>query len=208
MSLNNKLGILFSVLAIGAVPAYYAFARASNSSRSANLIALNSPSNNSQNTNALPSTIIAKNSGAITLESGTTRVLLADVSPTNPAIGSIVAEVKAMPPNQRLFLVLRGLRADKPPGTLYHLFLDLPEGAAPDIKTPPPQLAGNLNFFNFVNDDAKAFRSFDITSLSHDLLNRGLLTRETSLTIVPAHPPEEGATPVIGRIEILVQPRS
>lgn len=38
----------------------------------------------------------------------------------------------AMDPQRRLFLVLRQLKADLQPGTLYNVFLAFPDGLAPE----------------------------------------------------------------------------
>lgn len=104
---------------------------------------------------------------------------------------------------KRLFLVLRGLEAKTPPGVLYHLYLDLPEGVRP--AKDDPRHIGSVNFFNAGYGPKDAFRSFDVTDLTRTLAAKRLLTAQTTVTILPLRAPEAGASPVIGRIELIEQ---
>jgi hypothetical protein len=160
-----------------------------------------------------PYTIVAQTSGPIVLGNGATRVPLLDAAPATSSEGGLAALLKRTRPKQQLFLLLRDLSAAAAPGTLYHIFLNLPEDHTLSLSTREPHLVGNLNFFNFVrtsNEDPGAikqevFCSYDITPVARKLGKRGLLTRETTVTIVPDNSPEAGSEPVIGRLEIVAR---
>ena len=119
--------------------------------------------------------------------------------------------VKALPKDKRLSLIVKNLQADLPPGVLYQLYLELPEGAKGDKRTP--HLVGTINFFDAVrHGDAHAkkpkkgpdrFFQFDITNLARTLHARNLLTATPTLTIAPAGAPAEKANPVIGEILVV-----
>jgi len=156
--------------------------------------------------------LIAQTTAEIVLENSPVRASLSDASsPDAPGV-SLAAELKALEPGQRLFLVLQDLHAHTAPGTLFHLFLDLPEDATPNLKAGDPHLVGNFNFYNAVTPASgassphhRAFRSYDITSLLQKLQRQAPLSREATVTIIPGHAIEPGSHPAIGRIEIVLQ---
>jgi len=107
---------------------------------------------------------------------------------------------------RRLYLVLRDLRTDEPPGVLYDLYLDLPAGGQP--RENDPHYVGSFNFYNaaasFAPADAR-FQSFDISDVARALRARGKLTDPTTITVVAGGTPDAAARPVIGRVELVVQ---
>ena len=107
---------------------------------------------------------------------------------------------------RRLYLVLRDLRTDEPPGVLYDLYLDLPAGGRP--RENDPHYVGSFNFYNaaasFAPADAR-FQSFDISDVARALRARGKLTDRTTITVFAGGTPDAGARPVIGRVELVVQ---
>ena len=162
----------------------------------------------------LPAPIpIAQSKAEIILADSPTRVALSDTSSPDAPKVSLAAELETLEPGQRLSLILRDLHADAAPGTLFHLFLDLPEGVTPDLKARDPHLVGNFNFFNSVKPssgspstaDRKSFRSYDITSPLQKLQQSARLPGETTVTIIPSHAIAPNSRPVIGRIEIVLQ---
>ena len=138
----------------------------------------------------------------------TTEVQLG-ASPTRVALPGIdgpalLHRAQAASGRHRLLLVIRDVRAEVPPGVLYHLYLDLPAG-----KTAAPRDAhhvGSLNFYD-ANRAAGAglLHSFDITDVVMRLAAARMLTSETTLTIASDGPVSEGTRPVIGRMEIIEQ---
>ena len=157
-------------------------------------------------------TLIAQTKAEIVLGDSPVRVTLA-APPSERTPRSLASLVEALAPNQRLFLMLHGMRADAAPGALFHIFLDSPAGSAPDPKSRDPRRVGSLNFFNFVKyagesaeKPARDFsRSYDITSLVRSLHRNAQLTPETTITIVPSHLLAPGSRPVIRRIEIVIE---
>ncbi len=104
-----------------------------------------------------------------------------------------------------LHVVIRGLRAEEPPGVLYHAYLDLPEGTEP--ANDDARHIGIINFFAATppapDDPERASHTFDITEAVHALAAKGMLADETSITIRPAGTPAAKAS--IRRIEIVEQ---
>jgi hypothetical protein len=115
------------------------------------------------------------------------------------------ARLETLASNHGLHLVLYDVRAESPPGTLYHLYLDLPVGAVPEPNDP--HHIGSVNFYDAMRDRGPSTlgRSYDITAAVRKLKDAKMLPEETSVTIVTSRPPEAGARPVIGRIQIVEQ---
>ena len=111
--------------------------------------------------------------------------------------------------SRRLSLIVRGLRAGKPPGVLYHLYLNLPAGTVP--AGDDPRHVGIINFYAAPTGDAakadpdRIFYSFDATEAVRVLRARGLLSDPLTVTFYPAGTPEPGAKAVVSRVE-LVEP--
>ncbi|SRR6266849_2272046 len=151
---------------------------------------------------------IAAFTGPVTLGSGPTRVVLQD-SGTQAAGRGLDAHVRELPPGRRVYLVLRSLSAAQQPGVLYHLYLDLPNGAKP--RKNDAHHAGVLNFFaaTRLTDSGKtqatALRSYDITNLAKSLHAQKLLSEPSTVTIIPGATPAANAEATIGRIEVVEQ---
>jgi tyrosinase len=111
-----------------------------------------------------------------------------------------------------VFLVLRRLQADLQPGTLYNVFLELPEGVA--AEQGKDHLVGTLNFFGAGHGDhtaegagtADKFVSFDITALAARLRAKNLLnTNKLVVTFAPVGAPVAGGQPLVGAMAIVAQ---
>jgi hypothetical protein len=112
--------------------------------------------------------------------------------------------LKALKPDEHLYLVIRDLRASGPPGVPYDVYLDLPPGAQP--KPEDAHIVGTLNFYNSVGALASNpgfFYSFDVTEIARSLQARNLLGSRTTVTIAPSGVPEANAEAVLGRIELV-----
>lgn len=122
---------------------------------------------------------------------------------------ALSSKVDALRSGNRLFLVIRGLHADRQPGVTFDVYLDLPAAATPAQRES--HYAGNIHFFNAVignrgNPRAAAF-TLDITELARTLRSRGLLRNATTITIEPSEGAPSG-TPVIDHIELVARPAS
>jgi tyrosinase len=144
----------------------------------------------------------------IKLGSGPTRVTLEPLAVKEGGKPLAFHErIRALPKDKHVYLIVKNLQADAQPGVLYHLYLDLPEGAKDEKLTP--HLVGTVNFFNAVmlgghgKKGPEPFFQFDITDLARSLLSRDLLTATPTLTIAPAGTPAEKANPVIGEVTVV-----
>ena len=115
-------------------------------------------------------------------------------------------------PNRSVFVVLKGLQAEVQPGVLYDVFLQLPEGMAPDKGAD--YRIGTLSFFDTGHGDHAVegsgsepkFVSFDITGLVATLAAKKMLdTGEINLTFAPLGQPADQAEPLVGEISIVEQ---
>ncbi len=111
---------------------------------------------------------------------------------------------------QRIYLVLRDLRAAEQPGVLYRLYLNLPPDSQPEKDDP--HYVGSLNFYSAVPPESNSsgpegglFRSYDLTTLLRNLQQREPLGDRTTITIIPSRVPATNAKASIGRIEIVEQ---
>jgi tyrosinase len=152
---------------------------------------------------------IAAFAGPIALGSGPVRVTLTD----SEALGrhGLAAHVTSLAPGRHIYLVLRELHAEEQPGVLFHVYLDLAEGAKPGKNDA--HHVGALNFFGATqlrdaekaNAGERAFRSYDITALARKLQAQKLLSEQTTVTILPGAAPAANAHAQIGRIEVVEQ---
>ena len=120
----------------------------------------------------------------------------------------LTEHVKTLPPNHKLYLVLKNLKADVHPGVIYHVYLDLPEGASP--KDAINYQVGTINFFDAVphagrqdsheSNSERKFRSFDITNIA-----KTVLKDNPSVTIAPLGEPAAEARPVVGEVSLVEQ---
>lgn len=130
-------------------------------------------------------------------------------------VPGLADRVRALPPERRLYLTLRNLRAEAQPGVVYMLYLELPSGL--NTRQATPYQAGVINFFEAVPHDshgghnagaaggpmATRFYSFDVTTLVKNLRDKRLLSNEPTLTIAPVGSPASEAKPVIGEISLV-----
>ena len=141
--------------------------------------------------------------GGIELVAPETRVVL---SPPHGLSDADVLKMPAAPDStQHIFLLIRDQFATKPPGVLYHLYLDLPPDTKPEKEDR--RYIGSLNFFGRTSVAAShnTFVSYDITPLVRSLAATNRLTAITTVTILPAGMPAKDAEPRIGQVELVVQ---
>lgn len=157
-------------------------------------------------------TVLAQSTAPVVLGSGP---VVANLVPVGRPLA---AQLDSMPRGHRIYLVVRGLTAEAPPGTLYSTFLDLPARAHPardDLRK-----VGVIDFYSArrpgaanapdaespVNADAeKMFFSFDVTEQARALRSRGLLGARTTITLIPDAAPDPAAQARIGRLELVEQ---
>jgi hypothetical protein len=138
--------------------------------------------------------MVLATSGPITLGAGPVRIPLVSERTTPSTAG----------PERHEYIVLKNLSASKPPGVLYHLYLDLPVGTVPGKNDP--HYIGTFNFFNSTNQSSygasgsKTFFSYDVTAR----MNR-LQGRQFTVTIFPGGNPSSQAKPTIGSLELVQQ---
>jgi hypothetical protein len=158
-------------------------------------------SHSAQNMESPKETVLAASTQPVELSANPVRVKLAGGNNT-----SLDQMLESLPASRNIYLVLTGLHAVKEPGTLFHLYLDLPEGV-----TPKPDSAwhiGSINFYNAVpvpdapKDKPESPVSIDITGALRNLHSSQKLTPETTVTIMPTRPLEAGSEPMIGHIAI------
>jgi hypothetical protein len=118
------------------------------------------------------------------------------------ALASVLASRR---PDRRPTLVLRGLRAETPPGVLYHLYLGLEPGESP--APDDPRHIGVVNFFD-AERGKPGFYSFDLERALEALRAAGPLPEPLTVTVIPAGAPDAEARPVIGSAELVLQPIS
>ena len=146
-----------------------------------------------------------------------TRVLLEPPQPAAPAnaAASVRDQVMGLTPGRRVFLVARDLRAATQPGVLYNLYLDLPEN--PTAQQLADHFVGTINFFaahhgaGMAHDAAPEpegedkFLSFDVTSKIRALGRNRVLGEKPVLTVIPQGQPAEGAQPVLGQVDLVLE---
>lgn len=154
-------------------------------------------------------TVIATAEGPHSLGAGALRVPLKyAASATSSGGAALGARVGSLGRGRRIRLVVKGLRAREQPGVVYHLYLDLPEGARP--ARDDPHYVGTLNFYDasgFGPEDSrsKVFRSFDVTEVVMNLRARELLAEQTTVTILPSGVPKSSSKPEIESLELVEQ---
>ena len=134
------------------------------------------------------------------------------VVPMETAVQNKVAAVGASnaPPN-RVVLTLEGIQAEEHPGTVYEVYINLPQGQDPDARSD--YYVGNLDFFGHVGQahshggqaapaqgQPGRNRGFDITRQVKALQARGEWQgQQPEVTFVRAKLlPPAGATPPAG----------
>jgi tyrosinase len=138
--------------------------------------------------------------------------------PTGEVAAPMTAHVARLHAGKHLFLMVKDLKAAAQPGVLYHLYLELPDGASKEKREA--HYVGGLNFFNAVGHampghggaakkaaakkkGTERFYRFDITDLAKKLHAQGLLKEKPILTIAPAGKPAAAAKPVVGEITVI-----
>lgn len=143
--------------------------------------------------------LVAASDGPHLLAEKATRVVL------STGAGGPAAAALSDLRDRRLHLVLRDLAADRPPGVLYHLYLDLTEDEELDAiqRDDDPRYVGDLNFFGVVDGGSTATpETYDVTRLAARLSAAARDGRPLVLSFLSAAPP--AAAPRVGRVELLL----
>ena len=156
-----------------------------------------------QNMESPNETVLAASASAIELTAAPVRVkLVSDKSNLDQMLQSLA-------PSRSLYLEVAGLQAVKQPGTLFHLYLDLPEDVAP--KPGNAWDIGSINFYNAVpgpdapKDKPSLPTTIDIGGVLRNLRSSQKLTADSTITIMATHPPEAGSKPMIGHLAIIAK---
>ncbi len=144
--------------------------------------------------------------GAITLGAAPVRI---PVNPNAEMVAPMEMLSKAAPASQNIYLILKDVYTADSPGVAYGVYLNLPEGAAPDPSGE--YYIGSINFFNatsmpgmkamFMTDSF----TFNITDKVKDLDTKQQLSDGINVTLSPFNTPDAKSSPKIGRIEIIVE---
>jgi hypothetical protein len=148
---------------------------------------------------------LAVSTSSTELAAGPVSVTLS--SPSGQQGTNLASRLGSLAQGEHIYLVLREMTTQQQPGVLYHIYLDLPAGTTTPGKDDP-HFVGVLNFYNARSEASPdLFRSFDVTDLLRNLQKQGLLSDQTTVTIIPSPsgPANASAKPVIGRIEVVVQ---
>jgi hypothetical protein len=142
----------------------------------------------------------ASQGGAIALTATPTRIAL------QPAGSVDLAAAFAATADRHFILMLQGLATDRPPGTGYLVFLNVPEGVMPGVDDAG--YAGAVSFFG-VSPSAESAEasavSFELTEAVQRLRAAGRLAGTMTVTIRPAGKPAAGSHPTIRRIALFEQ---
>lgn len=150
--------------------------------------------------------ILAVSTHAVELTAEPVRVELISESDKNTSLGQIL---ESLPASRNVYLVLTGQHAVKQPGTLFHLYLDLPEDVPP--KPGNAWHIGSVNFYNAVlvpdapKDKPTLPISIDITGVVRKLHSSQKLTSVNTITIAPTRALEADSKPMIEQIAIVAK---
>lgn len=144
------------------------------------------------------SKVLASAGVPVKLGAGAVSVQLSPASPGE--IAKLASVLKALKPDEHLYVVLRDIRAQQAPGVLYDVYLDLPGGALAAQRAP--YAIGTINFYNAVGNPGFFF-SFDITDAARLLESRNQLSERTTITFAPSGNAEPNAEVVLGRVELI-----
>lgn len=148
---------------------------------------------------------LVTSTGSVALAGGPVSVTLS--APPSQQGTNLASRLGSLAPGERIYLVLHDMATQEQPGVLYHIYLDLPAGTGAPAKDDP-HYVGVLNFYNAQAEASPAvFRSFEVTDLLRNLQKQGLLSDQTTVTIIPSRGGvlNTNAKPVIGRVELAVQ---
>ncbi|WP_159015798.1 tyrosinase family protein [Cognatiluteimonas profundi] len=123
-----------------------------------------------------------------------------------------VLGLDAAHPEQRCYVVLKGLHAWAQPEVLYHLYLR----PARAQRLQPDNYVGNINFFDAEFHDhgggamaealGENFYSFDVTSILQRLARNNVHAPDSLLlTIVPGGRPNPNAKPLVASMQLIRQ---
>jgi hypothetical protein len=151
--------------------------------------------------------VLAASAHAVELTAKPVQVkLVSEKTGKSTSLGQIL---ESLPSSRSVYLELTGLHAVEQPGTLFHLYLDLPE----DV-TPKPANAwhiGSINFYNAVpGPDAPKGKptlpiSIDITAVVRKLRSSHKLASVSTITVMATHPLESGSRPMIEHIAMIIK---
>jgi tyrosinase len=157
---------------------------------------------------------IRATTGNIALAQTAVQAPLNPMATANEAPQPLGAHAEALDANGRMYLVVRNLKTDLQPGTLYAVYLDLPANAT--LAQKRAHAVGALNFFHAHADQQMpagghgamaanhaVAASFDVTTLVQTLRKAGTLCEKPVVTIVPVGNPNAAAKPVVGDIRIV-----
>jgi hypothetical protein len=150
------------------------------------------------------SKIIAKARGPVALKPEGVRVALEPATSEARKI-SLAAQIAKLRNNRRLYLVIRDLRAENPPESIYQVYLNLPSDNK--IDRDKTNSVGSINFYASQSGATRSdfFFSYDITDTLKTLLAQKLLTEPLTVTIIPAGEPAVGSVPTVGQIQLIEQ---
>jgi len=123
--------------------------------------------------------------------------------PPRNATQSLPDKLKALKLDEKVYLVLRGLRINQQPGIVYQIYL----GSQREVNAKSARLVGTFNFFNVPEGKAgtatgpQFTRSFDVTQFLKD---RVPSPNELAITIMPSGTPAADSNATIEVIEIVV----
>jgi tyrosinase len=113
----------------------------------------------------------------------------------------------AQDPDAQLTVVVPVVGASRQPGTIYEVFLDLPENATAEAKRE--RYLGSLNFFSAEgagepgSHGAPVVMRFNATAVARRLSARGQLSPFPAVSILPTRPAPADARPAIGKVELV-----
>ena len=129
--------------------------------------------------------LAASDHGPVKLGAGPTRVRLSTPS------GMLTQRLKTLPPAGEVYLILRGINTNAPPGITYNVYLDGPEDAH-FSGTADPHYVGSFSFFE-TGPSKQAV--FNVTNQVKKLGDS-----EPTVTVVPAGTPEQDARPTLDKV--------
>ena len=145
------------------------------------------------------SRVLAKARETVRLKSEAVQVQLEPGSADKLWLQNQISRVQG---SSRLYLVLKDLSAEKTPGVIYQIYLNLPEDRKKDRDVD--RQIGAINFYTSKPRE-DFFFSFDVTDLVKRLASRNLLGDHLTVTIIPAGEPLSGSEPSIGQIQLVLQ---
>jgi tyrosinase len=149
-----------------------------------------------------PPAVIANSPIGIRLNSGVTRVPLQPA----PVKGAVSSSVSSLAASGRIMLVVRDIRSDIPPGTLFEVFADLPPNAGPAQRKA--HYLGTFSFFRATGEHAQMMGnrlSFDVTTAVRRLAANNQLSANPVISIVPIGKVEPFSSPTVGQLQLVRQ---